>query len=100
MTAALESFDTAIREGSMSHSGDPRLKRHLANSRRHNIEQRDEEGRQMWLIRKDRQDSPKKIDLAMAAVLSWEARTDAISEGVLNVSNDFQVRNLAEFLPH
>jgi hypothetical protein len=37
----------------------------------------------VWLIRKDRADSPRKIDLAMAAVLSWEARSDAVAAGVL-----------------
>ena len=35
----------------------------------------------MWLIRKERSDSPKKIDAAIAAVLSWEARRDAIASG-------------------
>jgi hypothetical protein len=35
----------------------------------------------MWTISKDRVDSPRKIDAAMAAVLSWEARGDAISSG-------------------
>jgi hypothetical protein len=38
------------------------------------------------LIRKDRPDSPHKMDLAMAAVLSWEARTDAIADGVTGSS--------------
>lgn len=84
MTAALESFDTAIREGTLSHDGDERLARHIGNARRHDLPQRDEEGRQMWLIKKERPDSPKKIDLAMAAVLSWEARSDAIAAGVSN----------------
>jgi hypothetical protein len=41
------------------------------------LPQRDEQGKPLWLIRKERSDSPQKIDLAMAAVLSWEARTDA-----------------------
>jgi hypothetical protein len=39
----------------------------------------DEEHRQMHTISKDRPDSPRKMDLAMAAVLSWEARSDAIA---------------------
>lgn len=81
MTAALENFDTAIKEGTISHDGDKRLIRHVGNSRRHDLPQRDDEGRPMWLIRKERPDSPHKIDLAMAAVLSWEARTDAVAAG-------------------
>jgi hypothetical protein len=35
----------------------------------------------MWTIQKDRHDSPRKIDLAMAGCLSWEARRDAIKAG-------------------
>jgi phage terminase large subunit-like protein len=83
MTAALESFDTAIKEGAISHDGNRDLVRHIGNARRHEIPQRDEEGRAMWLISKQRPDSPHKIDLAMAAVLSWEARSDAVAAGAL-----------------
>ena len=81
MTVALENFDTAIREAALSHDGDPRLKRHLGNARKDELTQRDEQGKALWLIRKERPDSPHKIDLAMAEVLSWEARTDAIAAG-------------------
>lgn len=91
MTAALESFETAIKEGTIHHDGDKRLERHIGNSRRHEIPQRDEEGRAMWLIRKDRPDSPQKIDLAMAAVLSWEARSDAIAAGALTQEPKYQM---------
>ncbi len=84
MAAALESFDTAIKSGTLSHDGDKRMRRHLANSRRDDQRGiiKDEQGKPLWLIRKERSDSPHKIDLAMAAVLSWEARTDAIAAGV------------------
>jgi phage terminase large subunit-like protein len=85
MAAALESFDTAMRGGGFSHDGDPRLKRHIANSRRQDLPERDEQERRLWLIRKDRPNSPHKMDAAMAAVLSWEARTDAIAAGALVV---------------
>ena len=83
MTAALEAFETAIKEGTIAHDGDPRLTRHIGNSRRCNLPQRDEQGKPLYLIQKDRSDSPHKIDAAMAAVLSWEARNDAIAAGVL-----------------
>lgn len=83
MAWALEGFETAIRDRSLSHTGDERLKRHLGNSRRHDLPERDEEGHALWLIRKDRQNSPHKIDLAMAAVLSWTARMHAIAAGAL-----------------
>jgi hypothetical protein len=41
----------------------------------------DEDERPLWILRKERPDSPKKIDAAMAAVLAWEARNDAIAAG-------------------
>lgn len=85
MTRALESFHTAIAEGSVSHDGDERLARHIGNAHRKDLNQRDEVGKPLWLIQKERHDSPFKIDLAMAACLSWEARTDAIMGGALTV---------------
>jgi hypothetical protein len=83
MASALEGFDTAIRDGLISHDASPDLARHLANARRQDLSQRDEEGKALWLIRKERPDSPHKIDLTMAAVLSWECRTDAIAAGAV-----------------
>lgn len=83
MTTALENFDTAIKEAVLSHDGDAVMDRHIANSRRKDLPgQIDEQGKPIWLIQKERPDSPHKIDVAMAAVLSWEARTDAIAAGV------------------
>ncbi len=82
MSYALEGFDTSMASKDISHDGSPVLERHIANSYRHDLPQRDEEGKALWLIRKERHDSPHKIDVAMAAVLSWEARTDAIAAGV------------------
>lgn len=82
MTSALENFDTAIKEKRLLHDGDARLQRHIGNARREDLKGwRDEQGKPLWLIRKERTDSPHKIDFAMAAVLSWEAHTDAIAAG-------------------
>lgn len=81
MTYALQSFQQAIAEGALSHDGDEALARHVANACRHDLQQRDDQGRPLWLIRKERNDSPLKIDLAMAATLAWEARTDAVAAG-------------------
>lgn len=85
MSAALEGFVTAIREGTLSHDGDKRMARHLGNARKKELPERDEQGKALWLIQKDRSDSPHKIDLAMAAILSWEARTHAIAAGATRV---------------
>lgn len=84
MTAALETFNTAIREGTISHDGSKDLARHIGNARREELKQRDEQGKALYLIRKERPDSPFKMDAAMAACLSWEARCDAIASGMLN----------------
>lgn len=82
MTHALENYDTAMKQGALSHDGHEMLVRHVANAYRHDLPQLDEEGQKhMWLIRKERSDSPRKIDAAMAAVLSWEARTDCVASG-------------------
>lgn len=84
MAMALESFQTAIREGRLSHDGNKDLARHIGNSRRKDLGEKSEDGQRLWLIQKERPDSPHKIDLAMAAVLSWEARNDAVASGVLD----------------
>jgi phage terminase large subunit-like protein len=82
MSHTLETFQTAIKTADISHDGDQRLKRHIGNAFKHDLKMHDEEGHALWLIRKERSDSPNKIDLAMAAVLSWRARTDAIALGI------------------
>ena len=84
MTAALQAFATAIKDGTLSHGDDPTMTRHVGNARRDDLKGwRDEQGQSLWLIRKERPDSPHKIDAAMAAVLSWEARNDALAAGLL-----------------
>jgi phage terminase large subunit-like protein len=82
MAYAIKSFDTAIKSGEISHDGDPHLIRHVGNAFRRKVNVRDEQGIQLWTIYKERSDSPHKIDGAMAAVLSWEARCDALAAGV------------------
>jgi phage terminase large subunit-like protein len=96
-TAALEAFDTAIKEGTIQHSGDANFTRHLGNARKHELPQRDEQGRPLWLIQKERSDSPHKIDAAMAAVLSWEARNDAIAAGMAGGPSVFEDDNYEIF---
>ena len=93
MSYALESYDTAITSKDISHDGNDTLTRHIGNSYRHELPQRDEEtGRPLWLIRKERKDSPYKIDLAMASILSWEARKDAIAAGATNQTSVYDTR--------
>lgn len=82
MAYAIRSFNNAINAGDLLHDGNHHLTRHIGNAVRYILRLRDEEGVPMWWLTKERPDSPHKIDAAMAAVLSWEARGDAIAEGV------------------
>lgn len=94
MTYALQAFADAIAEGTISHDGHEALTRHIGNAQRHDLLQRDEQGKPLWLIRKERPDSPLKIDLAMAAVLSWEARNDAIAAGATGRRSVYETRGV------
>lgn len=100
MAYALRDFRTDMRPGVMSHGplileegetpsqravrAHEALVRHVGNAVRRETNIRDEaDGRFLWLIGKERSRSPKKVDLAMCAVLSWRARGDAEKAGVL-----------------
>jgi phage terminase large subunit-like protein len=81
MAYALQAFTTAIQAGELSHDGNEDLARHIGNAYRRFLNLRDAQGKRLCLIQKERPDSPKKMDGAMAAVLSWEARNDAVTAG-------------------
>jgi len=82
MAYAIKAFDTAITSGDLLHDGNPHLARHIGNAVRRILKIRDEEGKPLFTIYKERTDSPHKIDGAMAAILSWEARGDALTAGI------------------
>jgi phage terminase large subunit-like protein len=82
MAYAIKAFNTAITSEELSHDGNPHFTRHIGNAVRRYTKLRDEEGQLLWTIYKERSDSPHKIDAAMGAVLSWEARCDALAAGV------------------
>jgi hypothetical protein len=83
MSLALEGFESAMRSRELSHEGNGAIERHIANSFRSDLRMKDPDtGRFLWLIHKERADSPNKIDGAMASVLSWQARQDAVKLGV------------------
>lgn len=72
MAAACSRFYTAATTGTLTHDGDPRLARHLANAKL-------KETPDGAYIVKDGRNSPRKIDLAVAAVIahdraSWRAQ--------------------------
>lgn len=86
MAFALRGFTNAIRDREVSHDGHEVLAEHIGNARREKLPGRyvDQDGDPLYKLRKDSPDSTRKIDLAMCAVLSWEARGDAIAAGALS----------------
>jgi hypothetical protein len=78
---AVRNFRSAQTAGDVSHDGDVVLSRHIGNARKMPLNVKDDDGRPMWSIQKERPGSPLKIDGAMAATISWEARGDAIAAG-------------------
>lgn len=74
----LEAFYTAVIEGDLLHNGSAVLTRHVLNARRRL-------GRFGVSIAKEHPESPRKIDAAVAAVLAYEARRQAVAAGLTNV---------------
>ncbi len=81
MATSLLAYRNAMQTGELSHDGDPRFTAAIANAHKHMQQFRDDLGSPMWVIQKERPDSPMKIDAAMAGCLSWEARMAAIAAG-------------------
>jgi phage terminase large subunit-like protein len=81
---AIDAYIKAIMNGDVMHSGDQRMRAHLANAHKRSVEVKNPKtGRRMFLLCKDRDDSPRKIDLADAGWLSWEGAGVAIADGAL-----------------
>lgn len=74
---AVEAFETAVIEGELCHGGHAVLTRHVLNARRRL-------GRFGVSISKENPESPRKIDAAVAAVLAFEARRQAVAAGLIN----------------
>jgi phage terminase large subunit-like protein len=83
MSRALRAYVNAIASGDLKHADDPIFAQHVGNAYRKELPLVDDDGSRMWVIVKERPDSPHKIDIAMAACLSWEARREAITDGAL-----------------
>jgi len=82
MAYAIRSYCNAMTAGELSHDGDVAFARHIGNTCRRALTMRDEQGIPLWVMQKERPDSPHKIDAAMAGCLSWEARCDALTSGI------------------
>jgi hypothetical protein len=83
MAFALLDYRQAIDAGDVTHDGDERFIAAIRNAYRREQMFTDDNGARMWTIEKERRESPLKIDAAVAAVLSWRARLDAIASGAL-----------------
>jgi hypothetical protein len=75
MTRALDRLREDARAGRLTHDGDSRLAQHVANAR---VRKRGD----LYTIAKEKEQSPKKIDAAMAATLAWAARSQAFEDGL------------------
>jgi len=84
---AVRRYEDAIGAGDLTHDPDETFRRHIGNAVRLKLNVRDDEQRPMHSLQKDRPNSPRKMDAAMAAVLSWEARTDAVAAGATKTPN-------------
>jgi hypothetical protein len=72
---ALEQFHSAVVDGELTHDGSFALTRHVLNARTRS-------SRAGQQISKEHPDSARKIDAAVAAVLAWQARLDAVAAAV------------------
>lgn len=84
MAHAVQEFITDLEAGNITHDGDPDIARHVGNACRSSVPYVDPETEQpLFLIQKERPDSPFKIDLAVCEVGSNKVRNDAIASGAL-----------------
>ncbi|MDQ3577287.1 MAG: phage terminase family protein [Actinomycetota bacterium] len=78
---AMRAYRTGITTGTVLNNGDEAMARHIANARRGDLRILDDDDTPLWTIYKERPDSLKFIDLAMAGCLSWQARIDSLRQG-------------------
>ena len=71
---AVQQLEGAVRNGDMTHDGSWSLTRHVLNARRRLVKGK----LSLW---KESDASTRKIDAAIAAVLAWQARLDAVAAG-------------------
>jgi phage terminase large subunit-like protein len=90
MVKTLERFREAVAAGRLTHDGSTVLRRHVLNARRRT-------SRSGVTISKEYPSSSKKIDCAMAAVLAYEARADAVAAGVVAQQARSRSKKLVRF---
>jgi hypothetical protein len=85
---AVRNYEDAVSSRDVSHDGDETFVDHVRNARKRMLTVLDDEERPMHTLAKDSIDSPRKIDAAMGAVLSWEARSDCIAAGAIYLGTE------------
>lgn len=88
---ALRSYANAIKTGTTFGDGDEDFRAHLGHAQKYNVKMVDDEGTPLWSIKKDRPDSERKIDLAMAGMMSHQAYMDALKHGWVYEEKDTRV---------
>ena len=83
MAVTLAGYVAAVKAAEVAFDGHPDLLRHMGNARKHELNITDDNGEKLYVMVKERRNGPMKIDLAMAATLSWAARGKAIADGAL-----------------
>lgn len=76
---AIRAYEEAINAGSLAHDGDPRFKAHIAAAGKNMLNRFDDEGKEIYRLTKV--SDGRKYDVAMAAILSWDARSRALADG-------------------
>jgi phage terminase large subunit-like protein len=84
---AIEQLEGAVRNKDVTHDGSHTLTRHVLNARR-----RLAHGK--LALAKENDYSPRKIDAAVAAVLAYQARLDALSRVPETVSTFYVPQKL------
>jgi hypothetical protein len=84
---AVEQFEGAVKNGDLTHDGSWALTRHMLQARRRIRHQK-------LTLGKESDYSPKKIDAAVAAVLAWQARLDAVAAGLATTPEFYMPRRL------
>lgn len=79
MAYAIREYAECIAAGTLGNDGGEVLRRHVAAAARRPLTIVDEEGKPLWILKKQTID--RKFDAAMAAILSNKARLDALKAG-------------------
>lgn len=93
MSHAVERLETAFADATVTIDAHPLLAEHLENARIRPVGSLAlrKDGRPPVVLRKENEKSPLKIDAAVASVLAYEARADAIASGALKKRRAFKL---------